>query len=112
MRLRTIRVDDSITYIALVGRLDVQGVSDIQYEFHFQTTGQPRSVLVDISQVTYVASLGVSMLLSAAKELARHGAKMVLLGPSEHVRHTLETSALHQVIPIAIEETAALEQLR
>jgi len=112
MRLKTIRADDSITHVALIGRLDVQGVSDIQYEFHFQATGQPKSTLVDLSQVTYIASLGVSMLLSAAKDLARHGARMVLLAPSPFVRQALETSALHQVIPIAIEETAAMEQLR
>ena len=111
MRLKTIRSDDSITHVALVGRLDVQGVSDIQYEFLHQTTGLPKPAVVDLSQLTYIASIGIGMLLSAAKDLERQGARMVLLNPTPLVRQTLETSALQQVIPIAIEESAALALL-
>lgn len=112
IRLKILREDDSITHVALVGRLDVQGVSDIQYEFHCHTILQPRSTVVDLSQVTFMASIGIGMILSAAKHIERHGSKMVLVNPSPLVRQTLETSALHQVIPIAIEESVALELLR
>jgi predicted PolB exonuclease-like 3'-5' exonuclease len=46
MKLHVIREDDSITHVALFGRLDVQGVSDVQYEFLHQTTGLPKSTVV------------------------------------------------------------------
>jgi anti-sigma B factor antagonist len=112
MRLKTIRADDSIHRVALFGRLDVQGVNDIQYEFLQETTVPPKSTMVDLSGVSYVASLGIGMLVSAAKHLERRGAKMVLLTPTPLVRKALETSCLHHVIPIADEETAAMELLR
>ncbi len=112
MRLKTIRSDDSFTHVALHGRLDVQGVNDVQYEFLQQTTVPPKSTLVDLSQMTYIASLGIGMLVSAAKYLGRNNAKMVLLGPSDLVRKALETAGLDHVIPIASEEKAALELLR
>jgi len=112
MQLKILRDDPTITHIAILGRLDVQGVNKLQYEFMHQTTSQPKSTLVDLSQVTFVASLGIGMLLGAAKYLERHGAKMVLLNPSALVRTALETANLERVIPIADEENAAMELLR
>lgn len=112
MRLKIIRVDKSITHIALVGRLDVQGVNEIQHEFLQQTTMLPTRTLVDLSEVSYMASFGISMLLSAAKAIERHGAKMVLINPRPLVRKTMETSGLHDLVPIATAEMAAKELLR
>ena len=112
MRLKIIRADDEIQHVALSGRLDIQGVNEIQYEFQQATTMVPKPTVVDLSKVTYIASLGIGMLVSAAKFIERSGARMVLLSPSPLVGKTLETSSLHQVIPIAHEETRALELLR
>ncbi len=112
MRLKIIRDDDSIMHVAIVGRLDVQGVNDIQYEFLNQTTSLPKSTLVDLSQVPFLGSLGIGMLLSAAKSLERRGAKLVLLNPTALVTQALETADPHHVMPIATAEAAALEMIR
>lgn len=112
MRQKILREDDSFVHVALVGRLDIQGVNAIQMEFLHQTTSLPRNAMVDLSELTYIASLGISMLVSAAKKLERNGAKMVLLHPSPLVRKALETSSLQEVIPIATAEAAALAMLR
>jgi anti-anti-sigma factor len=112
MRLKILRENDAFTHVALVGRLDIQGVNEIQLEFLHQTTSRPKNAMVDLADLTYIASLGISMLVSAAKKLERGGARMVLLNPSPLVRKALETSSLQEVIPIATAEAAALEMLR
>jgi len=112
MRLKTIRADDTIKHIALHGRLDIKGVTDIQYDFMQETTVGPRPTVVDISKVTFISSLGIGMLVSAAKHMEKRGARMVLLNPTELVRSTLETSYLNELIPIVSSESAALELLR
>ena len=112
MRLKTIHADDSIHHVELLGRLDIDGVNDIQYEFLQETTVPPKPTVVDLSQVNYIASMGISMLVSAAKHLEKRGVKMVLVNPAPLVRKTLETSCLHQLIPIASDKTAALQLLR
>jgi anti-sigma B factor antagonist len=112
MRLETLRAEDSIHHVALVGRLDVKGVNEVQYEFQQQTTVLPKPTLVDLSKVTYIASLGLGMLVSAAKHLERRGFRMVLVSPTELVRKTIETSCLDRVIAIADDEAAALALLR
>jgi len=112
MRLKILREDDAFVHIALIGRLDIAGVNEIQLEFLHQTTSLPRNAMVDLAELTYLASLGISMLVSAAKKLELNGARMVLLHPSPLVRKALETSSLQEVIPIATAEAAALEMLR
>ncbi len=111
MQLNVIRADDSITHLALLGRLDLQGVNLIQDRFVFNTTSRRKATLVDVSQVTFIASLGMAMLISAAKALQRHGVRMVLLGPPELVKSALEAAGIHHVIPIAPEEESALRLL-
>jgi anti-anti-sigma factor len=110
--MKTVRADDTITHVALIGRLNVHGVNQIQYDFNHMMTLLPKPTIVDISEVSYIASLGLSMLVSTAKYLERHGVKMVLLAPSATVRETFEASCLHDLIPIANEEPAALALLR
>lgn len=112
MQLHIIRADDAITHVAILGRLDIQGVNSIQDQFVFNTAARRKATLVDLSQVTFIASLGMGMLVSAAKNLQRQGSKMVLLRPTVLVRHALEAAGIHQVIPIAREEEAALQLLR
>jgi anti-anti-sigma factor len=112
MRLKIIRDDDSILHVALTGRLDVQGVNDIQYEFLNQTTSLPKSTLVELSHVQFMGSLGIGMLLTVAKTLERRGFKLVLLSPMPHVQQALEIADPHHAIPIASAETAALAMIR
>lgn len=112
MQLTVIRSDDSITYLAMLGRLDIEGVNEIQNRFVFETASRHRATLVDVSQVTFIASLGMGMLISVAKSLHRQGAKMVLLAPKELVQHALQTAGIDRIIPIARGENEALQLLR
>lgn len=107
MQLTVIRADDSVTHLALSGRLDVQGVNAVQNQFSFQATARHRATLVDLSEVTFMASLGIGMLVESARALRHRGVKMVLLAPTADVRKTLEAAGIHQVIPIAATADAA-----
>lgn len=110
--LTVIRADETLTHVALVGRLDVQGVNRVQDQFVFNTTTRRRATLVDLSEVSFIASLGMGMLVGAAKALQRQGARMVLVHPRELVQRALEAAGIQQVIPIAQGEEEALALLR
>jgi anti-sigma B factor antagonist len=111
MRLNVLCADDHLTHVELHGRLDIAGVNEIQDQFVYQTAGRRRSTLVDLSHVTFIASLGMGLLVSAAKALQRSGAKMVLVRPPDLVRKALEAAGIHFVIPIAEEAERALQLL-
>ena len=69
------------------------------------------SVLVDMSEVSYLASLGIRLLFAGAKSLASKGKKMVVLRPQPMVEDTLKTSGTVRLIPIVHDEDEALKLL-
>lgn len=100
MEMKTLEAGE-VTRIALVGRLDVAGVSAIEMEFLAATTARRRPTIVDLSETTFLGSLGIGMLVGCAKALARHGARMVLLNPQELVEKTLNAGSVSDIIPTA-----------
>jgi len=111
MELIVRRADDTVTHLVLSGRLDIAGVNLIGDRFTFTTTGRRKGTLLDLSGVTFIASLGIGLILGAAKALQRQGVKMVLLSPSGLVEQSLRAAGIDQVITIAHEEERALELL-
>jgi anti-anti-sigma factor len=101
MQITQIRLDDEVTHLALAGRLDAAGLQGNDLKFTGFTAARRKPTLVDLSQVEFIASLGVGLLINCAKSLTRAGTKLVLLCPSEQVERVLTTLGIDQVIPIA-----------
>jgi len=101
MQLTVEQAEPGIQIIHLIGRLDIVGTQLIDLKFSAYTASRKTSVLVDLSQVNYIASIGIRLLLSNASALEGSGAKMVLVAPQPMVEQILRTAALDQVMPIA-----------
>jgi len=56
--------------------------------------GNPREVVVDLSAVTFLDSVGLGMLVRAQDEALAHDAAFRLLAPSEPVSRTLSITAM------------------
>ena len=112
MELITLREDDELTHIALSGRLDVSGVQQVERPFAALTAARGKPVLVDVSEVSFLASLGMRMFLSCAKTLKQHKTKMVLLNPQPLVEDALRSAGLTSVIPIEYDIDAAMGLLK
>jgi anti-anti-sigma factor len=105
MNLNVTELENGITQIALSGRLDVEGALKIDGEFN-QIAEEKKNVLVDLSGVSFIASLGIRTLITGAKATANNGGKMVLLNPQPKVERVLRTSRVDTVIPIIDDESA------
>ena len=68
MELRVITENDTVTHVALKGRLDVIGTNDIDLSFT-AAAAKGKPMVVDISEVAYLSSMGLRMLLSVAGAL-------------------------------------------
>jgi anti-sigma B factor antagonist len=97
-----------MTYLALRARLDTAGVGEIELSFKSHTVPRANPLLLDISDITFLASLGLRMLLTVAKALDRRGAKTVLLSPQPAVRKVLKLSGFDQLMPVHNDEETAL----
>ncbi len=112
MELREIQTDKSLTYLVLVGRLDLPGAQSIEAKFLELSEGRGKPTLVDLSGVTFLGSSGIRVLLRAAKGLNKLGSKMVLLKPQQQADDTLMHVQFGQLIPIKQDRERALGILK
>jgi len=94
--------------IALVGRLDTPGVDQIETRFTAGVVAGGRDALVDLTQVTFVSSMGIRMLLATARSLNLRKAKMVIYGAQPLVRESLDHVGLPDLLPVVADEAQAL----
>lgn len=110
MELQVVRADDEITHLTLVGRLDIGGVAEIESQFLETAAGRKKPLLMDFSQVTFLTSMGLRMLLAAAKVLEADKIPMVVFQPDPKVEKVLRIGGLDQFMTIEQDEATALER--
>jgi len=105
-------LEGGITCIRLRGRLDAPGADSIGVKFSAAASMAPSRVVVDLSGVGFIASLGMRLLISSARNAKAKNGVMVLFGATTMVHDVLEQMAIDQIMPIVASEALALEQAR
>jgi anti-anti-sigma factor len=100
MELQYSELDNNIRMIKLIGKLDIIGVGQIETRFAGYCGGENARVVVDLSDVDFLASIGIRLLTLTAKSVASRGGRMVLLNPTPEVQHVLEMTGIPAIIPI------------
>lgn len=93
-------LEDAIGLIRLVGSLDIAGVGQVETRFAGYCAGEQPRVIVDLSGVDFMSSIGIRLLTLNAKSVATRGGKMVLLNPNPDVLSVLEITGIPAIIPI------------
>lgn len=97
----------STARIALTGRLDIQGAETVALPLA-TLSGAKQNVVIDMSGVSFIASIGIRHLVSASKALTRRGGRLVLLNLTAPVREVLEMAGIIDMVSTATSE----EQVR
>lgn len=100
MNITEEQLDDHIVKINLSGRMDIEGVGQIETKFSGMTASPRMAIIVDMSAVPYMSSIGIRALLMNAKSVAKRGGKFALLNPEANVKNVLVTSGIDQLIAI------------
>ena len=108
MQLTLDRSDGIVTRVSLSGKLDVAGEEAIGDQFRRLIDSHDTHFLIDMSQVSYLASLGIRLLFAGAKALSADGKKLIVLDPQPMVEETLMSSGTAKLVPIAHGEDEAL----
>ena len=111
MKITQLESSDGITHLLLSGSLDIKGVREIEMDFSRMTSDE-KTVLLDFSGVTFIASLGMRMLLSTAKKLDSGGHKLILHSVPPLIETALSTAGLATVMPIVKDQPDALSFLQ
>ncbi len=108
MQFRYRELEDGIKLIGLDGMLDMTGVTRVERKLAEHVAGQDARVILDLSEVTFLASIGIRLIVNTAKSVASRGGRLVLLNPIQGVEEILEVTGVAEVIPVC----AKLEEAR
>lgn len=103
---------DGVRRVALSGRMDAAGIKDIEAAFMQNVSGADRSVVVDMGGVSFMASMGMGLLLRNARSLAGRGLRLILYRPQSLVEEVMHIAGLQQLIPIEHDPEAAEARAR
>ena len=93
--------EDGLVRAELAGRLDAAGIEAAQDQFTAQVVDPGQPALVGLSQVEFMASMGIAMLVRAAKRLDKAGAVLVLHSAPPMVAEVMTMAGLDRLVPVA-----------
>ncbi len=111
MQMSVTETADTAVEVGLTGRLDAAGVDAVETRFNAAAIASGRHALVDLTEVEFVSSMGVRMLLTAAKAMKSRQRRFLLVVPGGPVRDMLETAAIDTLIPMFEKREEALVHL-
>jgi anti-sigma B factor antagonist len=100
-QLHVVTETDALTHVALEGQLTMLGAEPLTGPMHQHVIGRGVHAIIDLTNVTFIASAGIGLLLECRKQLQRSDAKVVLLGLQPGVEATFKTARLDKVFPFA-----------
>lgn len=111
MTISTESMDGEVTRVILDGRLDIQGSAAIDLKMNV-VAGSSKFILLDLTNVSFLGSMGLRSIVLPAQAVRRRGGKMALLNPSPMVEEVLKASNIDEIIPIYHDLDAAVAALR
>jgi anti-sigma B factor antagonist len=101
--VETIEGDEPGVIIAVRGQADLHTAPQLREAMTNAIDGGATSLIVDLSDATFVDSMTLGVLLGAVKRLRPHGGKVAVVCVSPHIRRIFEITLLDRVF--ALHET-------
>ncbi len=98
----TLTIDERASGLKVVhfsGDLDAVGARQVDEAFT-SAVGRSSKILVDLSQVGFMSSAGLAMLLVKGKMLRSGGGSLAVSGPSQRVADVLAMAGFNDLFPV------------
>jgi len=107
MEIKTTNKDNA-TILSLAGRVDTATAPELEQAINREIDGGHRKILLDFSEVSYISSGGLRVLLATAKKLKNPGDKFGICGLSAEVLKILKLAGFTAIFSIYPSEGEAL----
>jgi anti-sigma B factor antagonist len=97
--------------VRLTGELDVLTVPAAKAEIRRALEGERRPLVIDLSDVSFMDSAGLSLLLFSARQCRSRQERVALAGLNGRVRQTLSITGLLHLFSVYPTPTEALDAL-
>jgi len=102
---------DQVVILDLHGRLDAVSSPLLRDKMNGLIDSGEKYVLVSFSNLEYISSAGLRVLLSALAKVRPNEGKIVLAEPNDLVREVFKLAGFYSIFPIYEEQEKALEDL-
>jgi len=103
-----VRRERGYAIVTAVGEIDISTVTGLRKRlFEAAASGSP--LVIDLDQVTFIDSVGLATLVSAAKRVAAHGSGLQVACAPPTIRELLRLTGLDGRIPLASTLDEALQ---
>lgn len=96
----TLTVEDrgrNIRVVHFHGDLDSVGVRMVEDAFATAVSGRDQRAVIDLSNVTFISTSGLAMILLKGKTLRRSGGSMVIAGASKRIQEVLSMAGFQEL---------------
>lgn len=101
MSISYVDIGEDLRRIEITGRLDMVGAGSIASQLVELTAAPKKGVVVDMSGVEFLASIGIRALIASAKAVQARGGRMVLIvNPATTVVMSLKATGVDLLIPV------------
>jgi anti-anti-sigma factor len=107
MRLERDLLDWGALRVRLSGRMDIAGVESVSMPLAALAAADGQPIVLDVSDVDFLASIGVRAILQTARARQARGGGLVLLAPRPLVEEVLRAAGVVNVVPIVPDLDAA-----
>ena len=98
---------DGVVVLALKGRLDSNTSGDFEKQLLGMVQGGETRFVLDFSELDYISSAGLRVLLKAVKELKRTDGRLCVCAVKDYIREIFSLSGFLSFLPtyVTIEES-------
>jgi anti-sigma B factor antagonist len=101
---------NDVCILELEGDIDANTAPEISSDV-LTTTKSEQKILLDLTNVPYMSSAGLRMLLKLYRTVTNEGKKLVLVGLSEDIQDTMEVTGFLQFFTVCPTTEEALSSL-
>ena len=100
-----------VRVVSLRGELDFEEAPSVSRVLDELRIDGARGVVVDLSDLTFIDSSGISVLVAAGRAAASSGGMLVVAAPGSHVRRVFEIVNLSELVPVDAGLDDALQRI-
>lgn len=101
--------NDGVIILQLKGRFDAGTSSDLENGIIPLIADGLKGMAIDFSQLDYINSSGLRIVLMAAKKISKVGGKMVLFSMKDHIKEVFDMTGFSSIIPVVQSRNEALK---
>jgi len=100
MEINFKKIDDKWTVITISGRIDANTSAQVESTCRTQLDEGAVNLAIGLSDVSYMSSAGLRVLLATLKLIQAKSGKMALINPRKNVREVLDISGFSSIFTI------------